>query len=195
MNELTQEEIDYLKKLKIDLESLRKPLKVWLEGHDHVPTGGKFGIQSQSLNISESAGASIQKVLQTTRAINAASGDVVIAHGLATKPKYVLVFAKYVHNGTERYVYSMSDGWSDGTLNYENRLSCGVQGSDTYQSFTASQDNSFCLQIYARESSSVLVVQVATLTIDATNITLTFTKSGTSTYYTDNIYITLIAIT
>jgi hypothetical protein len=44
MNELTQEEIEYLKKLKSDLESLRHPIKDWLEGHDHD------GVRSQKLD-------------------------------------------------------------------------------------------------------------------------------------------------
>ncbi len=44
MNDLTQDEINYLKKLKSDLESLRSPLKNWLEDHNHD------GILSQIIN-------------------------------------------------------------------------------------------------------------------------------------------------
>lgn len=168
-------------------------------GVAHIPAHVHNGIDSSKINYNDlvnkpTASTGItQKTVQTTRAIDAASGSVDVAHGLGVVPKYVQVIARYTHNGPEIFTYSMSDGWSDGTNNREARLASTVQGTTAFNSFTSSQDTSFCLQIYARESASVIVDQVATATFDATNITLTFTKSGTSTYFTDNIYITLIA--
>lgn len=166
----------------------------------HIPAHAHNGVDSQRIDYNNlqnkptiTTYSLTQKVFQFTRAINANSGSVVVAHGMTTTPKYVNVIARYTHNGAELYTYSTSDGWSDGTNNYEVRLASTVAGTTAFQSFTSSQDGTYCLQIYARESATVLVDQTASVAIDATNITFTFTKTGTSTYFTDNIYVTLIA--
>jgi hypothetical protein len=133
----------------------------------------------------------VPKVLQTTRAMNEADGDIVIAHGMGVKPAYIQVIARCPYrawNSSDGARHSTSDGFSDGTVN-----ACVAAYGQYDSTFTtqalASNFNDRCLYIQVQNSDSGGNIR-ATATMDDTNITLSFVKSGSQTH---TVHITIIA--
>lgn len=98
----------------------------------------------------------------TTRAGNAASGTQTIAHGLSAAPDVVGIIGRKVMTGEQM----ISDGVYNGTT-----TSCAWLSSLEVATGTSSTNI-----IEIRESGTL--TQVATIAIDATNITLTWTRTG-----------------
>lgn len=108
----------------------------------------------------------------TTRDNTSASGVQNIAHGLGTTPNYVRITAKYVvatNSSTEINSVGVYNGVTTSTI----WMGGSVAGSDI------ETDSNTTNIIFIKESSTGPVRQVATIAVDATNITLTWTKSGT----------------
>jgi len=104
---------------------------------------------------------------QFNRAMNAANGTVVIAHGLVRTPVLISVFG-FVKDVDG--VLTISTGSSSAAL-----TSCTYYGK---ASAVINQDSAACLHL-ERESGGNF--QSATVSADATNITFTFTKTGAPT--------------
>lgn len=103
------------------------------------------------------------------RTRNAASGAVTTAHGLGTTPRYIRITAKT--NSTSSLSWWQSSGVYNGTT-----VSCVYQ----FQSSTAANDLSGTdTTNIVRTIDNSSNDQAAVPTFDATNITLTWTKSGT----------------
>lgn len=103
----------------------------------------------------------------TTRDLSAATGSQTIAHGLSATPKKVKITCKF---GTTNGTTDESVGIYDGT----NTSSIYVYNNDT---LTAG--NSTSNMAYIQTSAGN--IQAATCTVDGTNITLSWTKTGTPT--------------
>lgn len=104
-----------------------------------------------------------------TRGITTASGDQNIAHSLGKAPKYVLI---HVVADTPAGGVGISRGFSDGS----NHRCVFVEGDGTDNDSGSS--SSKCVTIYADSSSNM---QEATAAFDATNVILTWTKTGSPT--------------
>ena len=104
----------------------------------------------------------------SSRSMTAASGTETIAHGLTTTPKKVIINAKFT-SSTNADIWAHSTGIYDGTntktLHMAPRNGSGLSGIDT--------TNIIVMNEIATPTS-----QVATISVDATNITLTWTKTG-----------------
>ena len=105
----------------------------------------------------------------TTRVGNAASGSQTIAHGLGTTPLFVRITAR-------KLVVTNDLTYSDGVYN-GTTMSCVYTTPNT--SSDASADAISTAIIHIQDSSGN--TQVATVTVDATNITLSWTLTGTPT--------------
>lgn len=152
--------------------------------------GANFQMQSFTKNISYTPGIA---VLQTTRAINAATGSVNIAHGLGVTPSYIQVIANYTHAEGTNYIPLVSVGFYNGTINRCSASFTGSVGPNPYPPRAQSANTNDVL--YALETtgaSSAQTGQSALATFDATNITLSFTKLGAGSLSND-IYITVMA--
>lgn len=111
-----------------------------------------------------------------TRAYDAASGSQTIAHGLTSAPKYVRMTALHTSNAT-----------SGGTTIYAPSTSVGVyNGATTSTVYSVratsggSTENDTTNIIYLKETiSGTDATQVATVSVDSTNITLSWTKTNT----------------
>ncbi len=108
----------------------------------------------------------------TSRSSATASGSQTIAHGLGTTPKYVRLTARLVVGSGTLTALAISDGTYNGSttatvysLIVENNTNDST--SDTTNGIFLGTDNT-------RTNT-----QAAVVTFDATNITLTWTKSGT----------------
>lgn len=114
----------------------------------------------------------------TTRTGNAASGSQTIAHGLGVVPKYVKISArKFIAPSSANLInFPASDGVYNGST-----TSCVyyfLAGGITNTSSFAGTDTTNIIHIFEGIDSG-RAEQVATITIDATNITLAWTKTGT----------------
>lgn len=112
----------------------------------------------------------IRKCGSTTRAGTAASGDQTIAHGLGRSPEKVRVTVRALGNdgGTNHIVGS--DGSYDGSTQGALYFSESVSG----HSAEAGQNTANIVEMHDGSAS-----QIASVTVDATNITLSWTKTGT----------------
>lgn len=102
-----------------------------------------------------------------TRAFATASGAVTTAHGLGRVPKLGFFHAKFAKTGL---TIASSDGSYNGTTNANSALLYNSNGSVN----TVSGDTTNAVSI--TWGSSAADSQVAVVTWDATNITLTWTK-------------------
>lgn len=124
-----------------------------------------------------------QACLQTTRALNTASGSVTLAHGLGRTPKYILVYAVCNPNsGSGGNPYNstplFSNGWSNGSSHKCVYAEQTDGGSNPY--IGTGQSGTRCLYISnTNDYTNNPTRQEATASFDATNITLDFT--GTTT--------------
>ena len=130
-------------------------------------------------------------ILQTTRAYNAASWTVNLAHWLWVTPKYVIV-SWYAN--TAWWAWSekaISFSWfSDGTVN-----KCSSHWMIDWWSsiaYIASNDSSNCID-FRSWSSSASARQQATIELDGTNVDIVWTYNSQS--WTDTtMYITILVI-
>jgi len=126
-------------------------------------------------------------VVQTTRAYDAASGDVNVAHGLGRTPKWVRIIGS-ASPGLE--VGEHSIGFADGTNNQCNFVDASV-GSGSVPLTRNAAGNGASAAVHFKYSSGAGVTrqQEATITFDDTNIIFAWTKtdggggSGTHTIY------------
>lgn len=107
-------------------------------------------------------------VVASTRAMDAASGDVAYAHGLGTTPKAVIA----VGVATSK---PMSVGFADGTA-------AGDHGS-AVNNLSAQQKLMLIWEDTGKTQDAVVK------TLDATNVTLTWTRTGATTSATATFYL------
>ncbi len=114
--------------------------------------------------------APVKKIGSATRAGDAASGNQTIAHGLGVVPKFVRIKAGKFLGATTGEV--TSDGSYDGTTtkniirgNYltEAKITSGLTDD----------------MLFIQDDTAGTKQQVASITVDATNITLAWVKTGT----------------
>lgn len=105
----------------------------------------------------------------TTRAGNTASGAQTIAHGLGRTPKLVRITATWPSAATGTANLSISEGVYNGTT---NSSVWGVQESAS-ENASGGVDNTNGVHLVDNSGS-----QVAVITVDGTNITLTWTRAG-----------------
>lgn len=112
----------------------------------------------------------------TTREYNAASGTQTIAHGLGRTPKYVKITAmhtsNYVSGGASSYLPSMSTGV------YNGSTTATIFNIPTTNGGSTSTDTTNIVYII-ETISTIDASQIATCSVDSTNITLTWTKLNT----------------
>jgi hypothetical protein len=111
------------------------------------------------------AGAVVYKNGVSSRAGNTASGDQTIAHGLGAVPNKVKITAHWVDSSN---VHCMSVGVFDGTT-------MSLVYTD-FKEFLATTDTSYVLAVGYYSGS---FYQLASIAVDVTNITLSWTKVGT----------------
>lgn len=118
-------------------------------------------------------------ILQTTRASDTASWSVTVAHGLSQIPKWCMVVWHTVESD------NITSSWfSNGSTN-----KCSYAWLQTSWLVTGN-DWSNAIAFYVGNGSGQRT-QTATITFDATNVTLTWTKASTSTDPNKTMNITL----
>jgi hypothetical protein len=118
------------------------------------------------------------KVLQASRDISAASGDQVIAHGLGRTPSYVKVTA-YIQASIAlaNYAPFISIGAYDGT----NSKLIAIFGSGSGSANRAvTALGTHVIRLYTDATGSADRAD-ATVAVDATNVTISWTKTGSPT--------------
>lgn len=130
-------------------------------------------------------------ILQTTRNTTSASGTTTVAHGLSGTPKLVMVemYARALTSSSD-IGYMSSSGSSDGTT---NKCIVSYESNNAGTTFDVTSDASYCVA-YIEDSSvpsSPVDAQRATISMDATNITFNWTKTGTPTSATMYIQLTV----
>ncbi len=135
------------------------------------------------------------KIIQSTRAINAASGNQIIAHGLGLTPKFIEAIARH-HDGTateqqphHSHCHGFSDFTTHGCTYYGQAGSNGTYDKVDY-------GNAAKLMRIRNTNSATAnhaQTQECTVTADGTNVTLawTYTLTGSSSL-TNNISFTLL---
>jgi hypothetical protein len=106
----------------------------------------------------------------TTRDGTAASGDQTIAHGLSKTPKYVRISARFSKESASNAV--LSDGTYNGTTQ------CAVWMVAVGSSVATAMGNTATQIIYLQSSGATTDRQEATIAVDGTNLTLSWTKAG-----------------
>lgn len=114
------------------------------------------------------------KILQSTRYLDTASGTVTIAHGLGRVPKYVRVSTTMAYTTGSYGGPSCSIGFSDGTNNYSVGFLAYYNGSQMSSESVASSSRCIEIKYYNAGYNG----QGATITFDATNINIIWTKIG-----------------
>lgn len=109
----------------------------------------------------------IRKIGITTRAGTTASGSQTIAHGLGRTPKKVKITVISVGNsgGTGHFVTSVGA--------YDGSTQSAITGRNDTSGNAASTDNSATLTVYMVDDTNR---QEGSVAVDATNITITWTK-------------------
>jgi len=107
-----------------------------------------------------------------TRAGDTASGDQTIAHGLGVTPRKVKITAIYLSGGGSTDSVSQSIGVYNGTTTSMVRWT--IDPSDSVPTGASSSSN--IVEVYAEQAASS--GQTATIAVDDTNITLSWTKVG-----------------
>ena len=157
---------------------------------DTITTAGKVSGAAITLLTSLPAGAGVipaanlpasgWKVGSATRASDATSGDQTIAHGLGKTPSFVRITVIGAYFGLSTSIEA-SFGSFDGTNH-----ACVSFSFDGAGNTPASVTNA--TNIVYMGGNGGAEKQVATCTVDATNITLTWTKTGTIAANTMNIF-------
>lgn len=135
-------------------------------------------------DINSAAGIAMTKIALTTKVINAtrllsgSSGAVTYAHGLGRAPKLVKLDAYASFSASN---HASSSGAYDGT---SNMCSYKLSNDDATASAQSSTQG---VHIEAASGNG----QTGVITVDATNITITWTKIGSGT---ETIYMTMIVI-
>lgn len=109
----------------------------------------------------------------TTRALNTASGNQTIAHGLGTTPLRVKITV--IEASTSGHQENYSFGSYDGTNNR-----CVFRGKNNNAQYYVGNDASNSISIYHSGSNDTLP-STGTITVDATNITIAWTKAASAT--------------
>lgn len=113
----------------------------------------------------------------TTRDLSTASGSQTIAHGLGKTPKFVRINGQ-AYIAPSAAEFAMSDGVYNGTttstIYNSSKFTNGSSGS--YQGTNVNTDTTNVINLVFTGAS-----QVATVSVDSTNITLSWTKTGTPT--------------
>jgi len=104
----------------------------------------------------------------TSRAGNAASGNQVIAHGLGKIPALVEISTTWYASGASAKGLTTNGNYDGTTTNSITNFG--------FSTGTAGNSNTYIIYV---EDPTTGGVQKATITIDATNITLAWTKTGT----------------
>lgn len=110
----------------------------------------------------------------TTRDLSTASGTQVIAHGLGKVPSRVIIKGLFFYYNNYNYI-NISDGVYTPSGN-----SC-IYGAVKEQDSANVQGNSNTYAIVLMPSIQSTVKQEGVITVDATNITITWTKTGSPT--------------
>lgn len=108
-----------------------------------------------------------------SRDLAAASGAVTYAHGLSQIPRYVRITGQSLTGASATGVTS-----SFGTFDGSNTKSICVFYAGARAGDTSEESTVFIIKL----ASSNTAYQTAVITVDATNITLTWTKTSTPTY-------------
>jgi hypothetical protein len=144
-----------------------------------VYDGTQFLLQSESAKLVGGASSSAtglhthaHKGFNGTRDMTAASGAVTYAHGLGATPRFVRIFAlATANNGPFAYSTGTYDGTSTNNIYYGWTAGpAAAIGSDTTNIVTLKSNND-------NNNGN----QVATGTVDGTNVTLTWTKGAAPT--------------
>lgn len=121
------------------------------------------------------------KMGTTTRDMSTASGNQTIAHGLGITPRFIKITTGYGSNGSPSFnsgaVFS-SVGLYDGTntSSVNSYIATGTSQNGSY----SSTDSSYIVYFDQNYYSAGGQVAKATVTFDATNITLAWTKVGSA---------------
>lgn len=115
----------------------------------------------------------------TNRDLSTASGNQTIAHGLGCAPRFVRITAIVSAGVTVDSTMSISEGSYNGST-----TATVYRGANSNNQAFSGTDTTNIIAVYATDITST-TAQVATVTVDATNITLAWTKnaSPTSTAY------------
>ena len=132
---------------------------------------GKIPRLNSSGVFSTTMSGAIFKNGTTTRAGNTASGTQTIAHGVGVVPKFVKIVAYWASAVTGTANISGSTGCYNGTTNSSTWF---VQESAS-ENASSDVDNTNGVHLVDNSGS-----QVAVITFDATNITLTWTRTGST---------------
>lgn len=108
----------------------------------------------------------------TTYDISTASGTQTIAHGLGVTPNFVRLDSLYRSSGSYR---SKSFGSYNGTTN-----TCIYDYSDNASAFGSGSTTSYAIRVLGA-TTPASNYQTGVITVDATNITITWTKTGSPT--------------
>lgn len=117
----------------------------------------------------------------SSRAANTASGSQTIAHGLGRTPKLVQISARKAlfNSGANQVIMDTSDGWYNGSITATVYNTANTRA--THESLSTGTDTTNIIFI-----SDASGTQSATISVDATNITLTWTLGGSGTGDTIN---------
>lgn len=107
----------------------------------------------------------------TTRDLSTASGNQTIAHGLGVAPKFVRITA--IQGASTSF--NLSSGVYNGTTN--SSVSHGTNGNSQF--YTDSNSN-YTVNLWTNATNDTSP-STATVTVDATNITLAWTRAGSAT--------------
>lgn len=110
------------------------------------------------------------KIITATRAQNGSNGAVNYAHGMGRTPSSVFVFAMAAFNSGGTVSNSFSIGAFDGTSNKSMRLRTPVAGAGA----STSADGTNAISMLDQNGGT----QVGVITVDGTNITVTWTQGG-----------------
>ena len=146
-------------------------------GVDSATDNGKVPVYNSTTKVFDmttpSGGSPTVKNGVATYAIATASGTQTIAHGLGSVPKYVKLDVTLWNNNTGVLYFSF--GTYNGTTN------SSIYGST---SFGAGNSSTNGVSMYVTSTSSGAT---GVITVDSTNITITWTKVGTPDAATANI--------
>jgi hypothetical protein len=182
---------DIQQDVKDEIESYASNAKY---GIAQIPAHAHTGVDSDRVDYNNltnipSKASSVPIVLQTTRAMDTASGTVSIAHGIGVIPKFVTVrvdyadYSIYVSTPLQRTLNS--NGFSDGTNNYCQGVSDGGYYSTNPNPPIAYSVQDASNAIYLRMANqngdggynNTYRVQSATITLDSTNVNIIWTKT------------------
>lgn len=119
------------------------------------------------------------KIIEATRAQNGGNGGVTYAHGLGRTPLGVRIYAAGAFNGGGTASQSFSQGGYDGTSNRCVYLRTSVTGS----AGTAGAQSAAAIYMTDQAGGS----QSGVITVDGTNVTITWTSGGSPETETFNI--------